>query len=236
MSIDVLPRVPVAAEPFNVEAYLLQRDEAPAFVMVEFGHGARPVAYQQTKFSGERAYVGVEAWLRDPDYRKRRQVEKLSAEPAHSTQNVFYLTQTLSDAEAVDSTPMAVTYYNNHGKNYETATLLPDKAADEVFLSNVFGDPHVAKVPRNTTKLLTEVARLLDKNAIIVLRETITPEMVDLDERGLKAAGLRVLEDVDQTSTHTWAQLERRYNGDTDSPYLVPGSFYRFLAKTATAP
>lgn len=181
--------------------------------MVEFGHGSHPVAYRQpARFVGQRSYIGVEAWLGDPNHQAREALQELKT--AHPGQNIRYIE-----------------------RPYGPTTALQDGIADEVFLSNVFGDPHIAllgKFGERAQYLLHEISRLTAKTGVIVIRETITP--IDawrvLSDEAIQNAGLQSAARHEQTESEVWKRLESRY--DSETGYNLPEwrNFYQFLTKT----
>lgn len=220
---------------FNIGNYLQQRDNDPNFVMVEVGHGGLPVAYQQPEgFTGQRAYIGLETWMRGGAERGQKWISDLIAKKAVSD-HIFYMHYEPGGAlhtepRSPDSDRMEVSYIGP----FDTRSLLPDAAANEVFASNVFCDPHLSYARDRTHALLEEMARITDQNGMIILRETITPAFVSeidrtmLDEIGLEVAAL----ETDDT-TDTWDQLERYYAGERFT-HNLPGSYYLFLSKKQT--
>jgi hypothetical protein len=214
----------------DVVEHLDQRAENPAFIMVEFGHGGVPTAYKQPSFTGGRAYVGVENWLRDPWHRQRNHVIKLEAE--HPGQNVSFIT-IASQGEMVrdeDGRERDVYYIGD----YSAETVLSDECADEVFLSNDFCDPLIGWNQDRTDKLLAEAARIVSREGVVVVRETITPSYAKLGERVLAEVGLNVRRKLPHVTRfdHIWQQLEAVYDGEPWPRSLHPQSFYLFLAKT----
>lgn len=228
-SIDQLAHLGMGLDNFNVDTYLDSRANNPSFVMVEIGHAGLPVAYQQAPgFTGQRAYIGIEAWLRD--LWGRQQDRKIDQ---HRTlgqgQNIFYIAQSLGGIVNYDDENLKNSWYDGE---YDPVTLLPEAAADEVFISNVFCDPHVAYSPDATSKLLAEAARLVDPNGLIVLRETTTPNKAVcftnrlIDTTGLKTEGL-----VRSSDTEIWEKLETFYKAEPAKMEPKLGSYYLFLSK-----
>lgn len=232
-------KLEIGLNPFSINDYLIKRQNDPNFVMVEAGHDSVPVAYQQpSNFYGQRAYIGIESWIRDPWNVKREQLNKLHNAYANG-QNVFYVTHNLGGKAYKDPAGNR-TYFDGE---YEAATVLPDSIASEVFLSNVFCDPVVAQVADRVENLLTEVTRLVDQNGVIVLRETLTPDCTYYFTNDLMASkGLECRAIIRPTDTQTWNDLETLYSG---KPYKwltdvstaryefdpIPQSYYLFLSK-----
>ena len=77
---------------FEVGRYLESRAENPDFVMVEIGHGANPVASRQPfEFTGGRAYIGIEGWLRYPESSFKEQTDYTD----RKGKNIFFISQDL---------------------------------------------------------------------------------------------------------------------------------------------
>ncbi len=207
---------------FDVDHYLLQRQTHPDFVMAEIGHRYWPVAPLVGNFCGKRAYIGLEACLReDID----EMIPGMARARMESGPNVFFITQQLDRCD------------------YQPKTILPCRTVKEVFASNVFGDPQVSTPPpprrpngsSKTEKLLAEAARIVDDNGVIVVRETITPDSAKLSPRVIEAAGLAVLAKVRVIDDERmWLVLEEQFDGsEGQTEYDELDSFYLFLGRAA---
>jgi hypothetical protein len=216
---------------WDVQYYLAERAVRASFMMVEIGHGGEPAAYCQPNLSGQRAYVGVEAWLRDAQGKKREHLRSLEAK--RPDQNVAFIDHNVDP----DTTPPlpADPARMRHSRPYKPRTILPDEAADEVLFSNVFGDPHVADSSKRTANLLREARRLVDEEGIIVIRETITPEsaMLRLTDETLEDTGLQSVARHWYPSRR-WQQLEKTYAGKGLDRFPKPMNFYQFLARISS--
>lgn len=220
---------PVEARNFGISSYLAERAQNPSFVTVEIGHGQFPIAMRQEDFySGDRAYFGIEADLRDKNGQARKDVEAFERQTAA---NVTFLPHDLGGRverfkpDGERSMPWYV-------GDYRAKIDLADGIADEVFLGNVFGDNLVADLDRNTANLLQEVARLTKDTGRVILRETITPiNLSYLGGRASRAAGLRVDGRID-FGTDDWVVLEALYGNDRpiDEAYQ-PEAYYALLSK-----
>lgn len=190
---------------FEIGPYLEERNAKTDFVMVEVGHGAHPVAYQQPfEFTGDRAYIGLEAWLRAEVDERPKDLEKLRKRKESSGHNIFYLDQ-----------------------GVDCESRLPKGAADEVLLSNVLSDPIVDLRPKN---LLAQASKLAGDTGTIVLREVITPSYSRAKNPDvLKAAGLQVKLKTERYADR-WEELEELYRGNRSVPPR-PDSYYLFLSK-----
>lgn|GEM_PF-3027672 len=231
--IDSLPLIENSpVEPsFDLSEHLESRIKDPNFIMIEIGHDSLPVAYQQPfEFRGKRAYIGLEAWLRDPIGVKKECIRELR-ETVENGQNVFYMSYDTGGVIERDGYEEEGGYSWYRG-NYDTSSILPKEVAQEVFISNVFCDPHIASSKERTTSLLSEAARVIDAGGIIVLRETITPEKVmHLNENLLKKLSLKIQKTIVPESLAEWELLETIYKAE---PYPVrpeTGSYYMFLSK-----
>lgn len=63
---------------FNISKYLAKREQRKLFSIAEFGHDSYPIGlnpYHSIWLTGERRYIGIEAWLRDPFQKKRSSIE-----------------------------------------------------------------------------------------------------------------------------------------------------------------
>jgi hypothetical protein len=190
---------------FEIGNYLEERNAKTDLVMVEVGHGAHPVAYQQPfEFTGDRAYIGLEAWLRAEVDERPKDLEKLRKRKQSSDHNIFYLNQ-----------------------GVDCQSRLPQGAADEVLLSNVLSDPFIDLRAEN---LLGQAAKLAGDTGTIVLREVITPSYSRAkDPAVLKAAGLQVKLKAGRNDD-LWDELEELYRGNRTVPPRS-GSYYLFLSK-----
>lgn len=225
---------------FSIEDYLEQRNAKADLVMVEFGHGGIPVAYQQPEgFTGQRAYISLEAWLRHSEESAHNIRTKL-ADKAFG-QNIFFMTIPTGGQINLVEIEGRERPERQYSGEFRSRSELPKRVAHEVFASNVLCDPHIAFNPDRTVTLLSEMARLLDRDGTLVLRESdtplfvrcITPDVLDL--LGLELRGLERKDD-----SPSWDLLEDHYNGNT-SPLLPPrdsltkpDSFYLFLGKKPT--
>lgn len=224
---------------FDLSKYLAERTSRPSFMVVEFGHGYRPLAFHQGSFTGQRMYVGVEAWMRNIEDVARNELKTLEDKSPH--QNVAFI-------EAVSSraADKLRKYRTEDEDPYDPRVMLPDNAGDEVFLGNVFGDPYIATSERRTGLLLHEVSRIAASNGVIVIRETVTPEKSrrSLTPEVIASAGLRMVADYkrtdDTTSNHgiLWRQLEAVYRPRKqqywDNPTVKDQHFYLFLSRDET--
>jgi hypothetical protein len=104
---------------FSTADHLKAREEKPDFLMVEIGHGAKPAAFSGTNsFEGQRAYIGIESWQRDPAGIRQETLQERHA--GRKDENIFFI---------------------GYPKDYTGgASLLPEGIADEVLIANVLGD------------------------------------------------------------------------------------------------
>ncbi len=220
---------------FSVEAYLLERAKNSRFTMAEIGHDSLPVAYQQPfEFRGQRAYFGIEVWLRDPIGSKHERIKELR-ETVENGQNVIYL----------DHNPGGIVERDGYAEEgghswyvgeYDAQSILPDTVVKEVFVSNVFSDKHVACSQERTAALLKEAVRILQEDGVIILRETISPEnMMYLTEELIQEMGLQVEEVVEPDDQERWQMLETIYKAEPANVAPQPGSCYLFLSKAVAS-
>lgn len=216
-------------EGFNIDAYLTTRENRENFVIVELGHNGVPIARKQHDLTGGRAYIGIEAWIRD---RKHDHYKQHLGDAA--LKNVFFLDQYLYPKmeHAINRASHDAETYNEKG--YDPTTILPNGAADELFLSNVFGDPHIHSDSDRPPLLLREAKRLLAPNGTLVIRETFTPHFPSRPEI-LADAGLKIVHRQNHgDSRGIWGDLEGAYNGGNKWALVEPTSFYLFIQHVDT--
>lgn len=235
MSLETLPepQLTVPRTDFDFEAYLQARVENDRFVMVELGHNAWPVAYQQDfKFSDGRTYIGIESWLRDPVYDMRREIHRLR-QVQEGGQLIFFLTHDLGGVVHNDDPedPEEGTWYE--GK-YDAHTILQEQTADEVFASNVLCDPLIGFNYPRSLALLNEMRRILKDDGIVLLRETTPKYMLLFNNELIATSGLQPLALLKQTDDLLlWETLEKRFSGAPNIP-VRKESFYLALGKAGT--
>ncbi len=220
---------PVQTAPkFEVLDYLETRASNDSFTMVELGHGRYPVVdLQPHSFTGQQCYIGVEAGMRGQgkEFAAKRTQELFVGK------NAFFLQHYIGEGKVTQKDILSND--QTYDGEYHTETVLPAGIANEVVASNVFCDPLIALSWSRTVCLLQEVSRLLDRTGTAVLRETITPGMVDaIGDVSLSRARLQVLARVTPMMGEAWQALENVYGVDQ-----LPGrwdGYYLFLGKTAT--
>lgn len=155
-----------------VGEHLEYRRTAKELVVVEFGHRAEPICLNQPDYYiGGRAYIGVEADLRDPSGVVKASIQdKIKSE--RDRQNWFFITNC---PDAVIDRYEDDPHLSYVLSGYDATTILPDKSADEIFLGNVFSDPMIAHDPRALRSLVDEVSRVATNGSKIISRETTTP-------------------------------------------------------------
>ncbi len=197
-----------------VAEHIAQRAQNPNFVMVEIGHGCFP-ACENDDFTDDRAYVGIEANLRN---------NATIPKPPHR-QNWFFID---TDTKVQLSTHEYDRYtINPH--DYDPSSILPDDSADEVFLSNVLTDRIVAY--NFLAKLVPELARIVTKNGVIVTRETYTPKVKLFKFEQLLAINNLVLAQTINFNVNpdSFMDLERTYFGHSINIAEKPESYYQFI-------
>ncbi|MES2631137.1 MAG: hypothetical protein V4611_04210 [Patescibacteria group bacterium] len=211
----------------DVIDYLTQRAEMDSFLMVEFGHDAHPVAHQQSRpFTGDRAYIGFEAWLRDPEGKKKDAIQKTSEVYSDSNHNIHF--QTLALGGIVRSITEDGEQQKWYEGLYDPTTALPDGTAEEVLLGNVLSDPYLVYSHERTGAMIDEAVRILADSGVIVIRETIRPDRVGAAfEASIAARDLKVLARV-TPEDEQWEALESQFVAD---PYYAPDSYYLLLSK-----
>lgn len=220
---------PVQTAPkFEVLDFLDSRASNDSFTMVELGHGNYPVVdLQPHSFTGQQCYIGIEAGMRG----QGKELAGKRAEELFAGKNAFFIQHYIGEGKVTQQEIHSND--QNYDGEYRTETVLPAGIANEIVASNVFCDPLIALSWSRTVCLLQEVSRLLDRTGTAVLRETITPGMVDaIGDVSLKKAGLRQLARVTRMTGNTWQALENVYGVEQ-----LPGrwdGYYLFLGKTAT--
>ncbi|HUQ84892.1 MAG TPA: hypothetical protein VM077_01075 [Candidatus Limnocylindrales bacterium] len=218
---------------FDLDSYLYQRECSPNFVVIEIGHGGNPITSHQV-YKGKRAYIGIESWQRRHPAFDKIWSETLSSIRKRKDENIFFVDQ--------DTGFKSVNNYENNsfginnGRYDESMveTEFPDGAADEVYLSNVFGDRQVTS-GQNTKLLLKEVSRLVDRSGKVVIRESLTPDRSLLsmsDQEDLQNHGLKLEAKYTAASDLTeWRKLETVYKGAHNPIGISTDSYYLILSK-----
>jgi hypothetical protein len=207
------------AEPFgssltttlDIAEYFKFRTEREDFVMVEIGHGAKPAAFADPdNFSGGRAYIGIEAWLRDPLNLKR---DVIDLRP-YKNRNIFFIDRS--------------TVKTNIDGFSDTFAILPDSSADELLLANLLGDPEVVHGSINNANILSESRRLIGQVGKLVIRETVTPVVIGSQLELLTSAGLQTEAIVRPDNAEAWSKLEEVYGSGGFHIFEHPDSYYIF--------
>lgn len=205
---------------FILSQYLDLR-ERDNFVMAEIGHRLTPIVPYQKPFTGNRAYIGIEANLRNPFGKFDDDMQ--SIKDRYTDQNVFFVDHDTGGNAIYTEGELSSRAYEGE---YDTTTFLPDNSVDEVFLGNVFGDYHVAW-HQNTDKLIRECARIIDQNGTIIVRETITPQNVQISDKALALQGLKQVARI-TTTNPSWDQIENIFAG-TEFRIFNPNAYYLFI-------
>jgi len=222
-----------ASPEFDVDAYLDRRDRDWSFIMVEFGHGPRPAAFRQpVGFTGQRAYIGIEPWLYRPRPSEKYEMQILQAE--HAGENISFIDQDLDiNGNRIQRILSRIIRPLGGVGLYDVSSVLPDEAADEILLSNVFGDRNFFASKERTQRLLHETNRLLAMQSVMVIRETMTPLEArrSLTEEVLQNAGLEIVGDC-TPADQAWESLEAVYGSGRTFKAAAEQRFYQFLTKT----
>lgn len=210
---------------FEVGEYLESRSQNPNFIAVEFGHREKPIAFSEaTDFTGDRAYIGIEANLRN-GYGFMC-LDDMVSESGLEDSNVFFIDHVVGriksgwDDVEIDG-------------DYQAETILPPDIANEVFAGNVVCDPIVAHNEKRTNSFIEELARVVAPAGRIILRETITPKEIKYLKSALAISGLSRVATI-TPQCKEWTQLEKVYDCDYDPFYscISKSSFYMFLQKS----
>lgn len=216
-----------AAEASGIEVpkYLQSRASNSSFTMVEFGYGHCPVVkLQPHEFQGDQVYIGIEAGMRT----KSAADIAIAMRQLHAHKNAFFMVHDIGQGEVYR--PDLRSDDEEYKGDYKAETVLPGNIADEVFASNVFCDPLIARSWLRTTNLLAEMSRVMASSGVAVLRETITPWEVDaIGPYSLERAGLTMLDRI-TPEQQAWGDLEQVYGSEYRSP-AFPESYYLFLGK-----
>ena len=220
---------PQAEQPldhFHVASYLETRAAKDDFIMVEFGHDARPVAYKQPRsFVNNRAYIGFEAWLRDPRGEKQATVRYLHERYNGDSQNIHYHTLALGGIVRTNyDYGVEERWFDGE---YNPTTPLPDATVDEVFIGNVFGDPHVGESELRTQVLLQEALRIVSDTGVVIIRETLTPFRTAKHLEPIVDEQATILSRITPRDD-TWDELEDAFSNERAHTL---GSYYLFIAR-----
>lgn len=172
---------------FSLSAWLEQYDAAENFVTVELGHGSRPLAGQH-QYNKGRAYIGVEANI-NYEFGANGKTEEAIRDIKESRpeENIFFLNiETGFSEEKYISDRIA----RMNGQTYDPESVLPEGAADVVYVAHVLDDPRL-HAGGNDLKLMQEAARIVSPAGKIVISE-YDNRWYTLPESFLEAAGLQI--------------------------------------------
>lgn len=223
----------ISTNPMLIASHVLEKRQSEDFTMVEIGHGISPAAYQQPNFFiGKRKYYGVEKWLRKPEvdlYMLQLQNE------ATGNKNVTFINQLSTCTE----TGSDIWSMGEEQDNYQN--LMPDVIADEILLANVLGDPQVCTSLEIMTKILENCTSILNKDAPIIVLETISPVNIDYLTQALSSAGLSMAAVVFLNSSSInigpfknsdiWALVSKNYKSILNKHLPNPSSYCLFATK-----
>lgn len=217
--------------PFDVRAHLEARAEIPDFTLVEFGYGQCPIYGRQPHhFTGQQAYIGIEAGLRDREKAKAR-ADRLNTAQEEG-KNIRFMFVDVGYGEVVPATVYHHGYEEYRGV-YNPKTPLDSSIADETFAGNIFCDPLTTDYER-TLALMSEMGRVTKLNGLVIMRETITPHYVyAVGEFTTSRSGLDIVDYVRPDTEPLWHQLEAFYGTGLPHDYSppLPDSYYLFLRK-----
>lgn len=217
---------------FDLDAYLRQREQDPKFVMIEIGHGGNPAIIEQS-FKGKRAYVGIESWQRHKSRFDKIWPQTLAQIRLRTEENIFFHDY---DTGYRSGDEYQTDAFGVHSGSYEEGrveTIFPAGAADEVYLSNVFGDPQIGS-EGNTNMLLAEIHRLVTNDGKVVINETQTPEkslLTLMDAQAFEVRGFKLEAKLSVSDKSTeWKTLEAVYSNST-SGWHDENSYFIILSK-----
>lgn len=225
-------RDPTINSRFDVSAFLQFREGARVYSVVEIGHGICPILFNDMNFQGERHYFGVESWLRDSEGAKRKRLVTELALFGQPPNAHFLLhdpgVEVIQDPEAMQEEKSASWLSGD----YNAKTSLQDSMANEVFMGNVLGDPHIAYNSNAKTALAKEAGRLLKVGGCLVVRETLTPQRVEKNVISQAGASLALVHITEfESEPDDFQRLERVYGNSDDFEVAAKGSFYGFWEK-----
>lgn len=215
--------------------YLEQRRCLEHLKAVEFGHGVLPIAFKHPTYTGNRYYIGVETWFRGchpslAENFKDKTTAKLNGDPVLKKQNITLIHHQPGGEIIVDpgdiDRPHWESWYNGP---YDPRTELKDGVANEVFVSNVFNDPHTANSRERSQLLLFELARVVSDEGVVILRETITPDRFNLTDEMIHDAGLFIAAKITPEMVDAWEALQQEFAGEN---WYSKDSFYLFLKRS----
>ncbi len=212
---------------FDPDAYLNERQTKSDLLVVEFGHGATPIARKDPdRFMGKSAYIGIEPMMRDTRGAQRQGVEEFKSTIAPEN-NIFFLTHDLGGRVKQDSN--GELWYEGE---YHAETGLPSGVADEIVLSNVVGDPLVSSDSVRSMELLSEVSRVLADSGTVVVRDTYaTQDFRHFNPDTLSQVGLEIVGGIERKkdmfgnpevlpANSMWDKLEEIYSGEKSTIVL----------------
>jgi hypothetical protein len=232
---EVLKNVDVSLpeKNFDLDTFLLQRAQNPNFILIEIGHGGKPTAEHQI-FTGKRAFIGVESWQRRHPAFDKLWSKKLSDLRKREGENIIFIDHDTGFKSVNNYENAAFGINNGRYEEGMVETILPNSAADEVFLSNVFGDRQVASGD-NTTLLLKEIFRLVDNEGKVVIRESLTPErslISIMNEEDLQRLGFKTeAKYCGDTDPVEWNKLESVFKSGQSSLGISTDCYYLILSK-----
>lgn len=212
----------------DLNAYLDHRAVASPFSFVEIGHREYPISPYIPDLQGGRTYIGIEAWMRDRSpYRGYEDIaEKLRRDALGTT--AAYI-RTILSGEIRYKPDDEYLNHSWYAGEYDPECILPDSVADELFMGNVLCDPQQGwSEDTDKDRLLTEAARLLTPNGILVLRATMTSGVAQISRGRYVQAGLNPVGYYSPVMTDAWRRLEETYRGRVSRTYFS-NDHYLFL-------
>lgn len=197
--------------PSEVVGRLQDQRSLSASTLVEFGHGATPIAYAQPpRFTGDKQYIGIEAWTRDPQHRQLNILRLIHERFNGQEQNIHFFTNhhtgRLVTSIAGKNPELWRTVGDNNGQ-------LRANIASEVYASDVLSDPMVAHDPFRSLDILKQMGRIVQRSGLVVVRETYSPEVWmpsrQQEEAHIAQAGLQRVAQIQPRNTTTWDAMEK---------------------------
>lgn len=196
--------------PDKIAGRLESQRSLPTSTLVEFGHGATPIAYNQPKkFINGRQYIGIEAWTRDPQHGQLNMLRLIHDHNLRDLpQNIHYFAQYAG---------RLVTMIAGKDLNLEKAVCGPDGQlkpglASEVYASDVLTDPMVGRDPFRSLELLKQMGNVAQRDGLVVVRETYSPEVwlpsSHQEQQHIARAGLKRISQI-RPCDPAWSAMEK---------------------------
>ncbi len=217
---------------FDLQEWLQAHDTNGDSVTVEIGHGIYPLA-QHHSFKDGRVYIGLEANINDDfgaDGRTTDVTEAIIHDPERRDEKIFFLDVNSGfDEELFHELDARLLYGIPRDPSakrleYDPESILPDGAADEVFLAHVLDDPRTG-AGNNEELLLSEASRITAPDGKIIVAEYAN-RWYALPEQTLANAGLKIDRIIFwQDDPKEFQAMQERYHIFPSPDEVYPPSF-----------